>query len=52
MRTLPLHHSQKEIYACDDYADFELALRPTYDFYMKLLSLSIPASSALRASSP
>ena len=38
MRTLPLHHSQKEIYACDDYADFELALRPTYDFYMKLMS--------------
>lgn len=28
----------KEIYACDDYADFELALRPTYDFYMKLMS--------------
>ena len=34
MRTLPLHHSQREIYACDDYADFELALRPTYDFYI------------------
>lgn len=38
MRTLPLHHSQKEIYECDDYADFELTLRPTYDFYMKLMS--------------
>lgn len=38
MRTLPLHHSQKEIYACDDYADFKLTLRPTYDFYMKLMS--------------
>ena len=23
------NHSQKEIYACDDYADFELTLRPT-----------------------
>lgn len=38
MRTLPLHHSQHEIFACDDYADFELTLRPTNDFYMKLLS--------------
>lgn len=28
----------KEIFTCDDYADFELALRPTYDFYMKLMS--------------
>ncbi|EFC68914.1 helix-turn-helix transcriptional regulator [Prevotella sp. oral taxon 317] len=39
MRTLPLHHSQREVFACDDYADFELTLRPTYDFYMKLMSL-------------
>lgn len=38
MRTLPLHLSQKEIFACEDYADFELYLRPTYDFYMKLMS--------------
>lgn len=38
MRTLPLHPSQKEIFACDKYADFELNLRPTYDFYMKLMS--------------
>lgn len=38
MRTLPLHHSQREIYACNDYADFELTLRPTYDFYMQLMS--------------
>lgn len=39
MRTLPLHPTQREIFACDDYADFELKLRPTYDFYMKLMSL-------------
>ena len=38
MRTLPLHPSQKEIFSCDKYADFELHLRPTYDFYMKLMS--------------
>lgn len=38
MRTLPLHPSQKEINTTDDYADFEVTLRPTYDFYMKLLS--------------
>lgn len=37
LRTLPLHPSQKEIYTCDDYADFELHLRPTYDFCMELL---------------
>lgn len=38
MRTLPLHPTQREIFACDNYADFELKLRPTYDFYMKLMS--------------
>ena len=38
MRTLPLHPTQREIFACDDYADFDLKLRPTYDFYMKLMS--------------
>ncbi len=37
MRSLPLHESQREIYACDDYAEFELRLRPTYDFCMELL---------------
>ena len=38
MRTLPLHPSQREIFTCDKYADFELQLRPTYDFYMRLMS--------------
>ncbi len=37
MRSLPLHESQREIYVCDNYADFELRLRPTYDFCMELL---------------
>lgn len=39
LRTLPLHPSQKEIYTCDNYADFELSLRPTYDFIMELLKV-------------
>lgn len=37
LRTLPLHESQREIFTCDDHADFELTLRPTYDFCMELL---------------
>lgn len=37
LRSLPLHYTQKEIFTCKDYADFELTLRPTYDFIMELL---------------
>ena len=37
MRTLPLHKSQKVLSANSDHADFELTLRPTYDFCMELL---------------
>lgn len=37
IRSLPIHTSQRELYACDAYADFELMLRPTYDFVMELL---------------
>ncbi len=37
MRSLPLHESQREINSCEDYADFELYLRPTYDFCMELM---------------
>ena len=33
-----MHYSQRELFSCDDYADFELTLRPTYDFYMRLMS--------------
>lgn len=39
MRTLPLHHTQKEIATADSYSDFELNLCPTYDFCMELLKL-------------
>ena len=38
MRDLPLHHSQREINTTDDYADFELRLKPTADFKAHLLS--------------
>ena len=40
LRDLPLHHTQKEIPTADeqDFADFELFLRPTTDFKGKLLS--------------
>lgn len=37
LRTLPIHDSQKEIFTCEEYADFELYLRPTYDFCMEHL---------------
>ena len=43
LRTLPLHHSQREIYTreptpCVNFADFELDIRPTADFIGELLS--------------
>lgn len=37
LKSLPLHHSQRLIEECGEYADFELYLAPTYDFVMKLL---------------
>lgn len=39
LRTLPLHPSQREIYTSDEYADFELHLRPTYIVCMELLKV-------------
>ena len=38
LRTLPLHHSQREVTHTSDYTDFEFDIRPTYDFINKLLS--------------
>ncbi len=38
LRSLPLHPSQHEIFTSDEYADFELRLRPTFDFCFELLS--------------
>lgn len=37
LRTLPLHHSQKEIYKTDTYTDFEYYLAPTFDFRQAIL---------------
>lgn len=39
LTSLPLHHSQRLLEDCGEYADFELHLAPTYDFVMKLLSM-------------
>jgi predicted DNA-binding transcriptional regulator YafY len=38
LRTLPRHHSQKELKGTDGYADFEYFLHPTFDFLQELLS--------------
>ena len=38
LRDLPLHHSQREINATEEYSDFELHLKPTSDFKAQLLS--------------
>jgi hypothetical protein len=38
LRTLPLHHSQKEIEKHGDYSIFEVTVYPTYDFIHELLS--------------
>lgn len=39
LRDLPLHHTQREIAVCENYADFAMEIRPTYDFLGKLMSL-------------
>jgi hypothetical protein len=38
LRTVPLHHSQREIATTDHYTDFSFDIRPTPDFLGKLLS--------------
>lgn len=38
LRTLPLHHSQRELATTDDYTDFSFDIRPTADFIGQLLS--------------
>ncbi|MCQ2334757.1 MAG: WYL domain-containing protein [Paludibacteraceae bacterium] len=36
MRTLPLHHSQKEVLVTDDYSEFTFWIAPTFDFIQQL----------------
>lgn len=38
IRTLPLHHSQKEIETTNEYAVFKYFIKPTYDFRQEILS--------------
>ncbi len=38
LRSLPLHHSQREIYSDNDYTIFEYKIAPTYDFIQEILS--------------
>ena len=38
LRDLPLHQSQKEINATEEYTDFEYYMRPTSDFKANLMS--------------
>lgn len=39
LRSLPLHHSQTEVKQTDEFSVFCLRVRPTLDFFQKLLSL-------------
>ena len=38
LRTLPLHHSQRELENTPAYTDFEFYLNPTFDFKQELLA--------------
>ena len=53
VRTLPFHHSQKEVETTDDYSVFTLDIRPTYDFVGALAAsseeLEVLEPSALRS---
>ena len=37
LRTLPLHHSQRELVTTESYTDFSFDIRPTADFLDELL---------------
>lgn len=52
LRSLPMHHSQHEISSNENYTDFSLRLRPTFDFIQELLlhrdQLEVLAPETLR----
>ena len=37
LRSLPMHHSQRELDSTEEYTDFSLRLRPSFDFIQELL---------------
>ena len=37
LRSLPLHHSQKELVHTEEYSIFSVEVRPTFDFQQELL---------------
>lgn len=39
LRTLPLHHSQKEVETEQDFSAFELYIRPSFDFKQAILAM-------------
>ena len=41
LRSLPLHHTQKEIERTDEYSIFTVYLRPTFDFRQEILSQGV-----------
>lgn len=41
LRTLPLHHSQRELQSTPDYTDFSYDIRPTSDFLGELMRHSV-----------
>ena len=44
LRTLPLHHSQREVERTEEYSIFEYHLCPTFDFRQKILSMGCSVS--------
>lgn len=43
VRSLPLHHSQREVERHSDYSVFEVRVAPTYDFVQQILAMGCEA---------